>query len=214
MKYELNRAHGARWLSGILGLGQILVGLAAVGALLWVLISFPVWWSDAPRIPLPVHVGLPSEPGLFDLDTAGGPFRSWDLDRVGGELEVEFANPWAQWLYFFFAVQEFVIVYIILLFLRRILGTVPLGEAFSADNAKRLRWVGALLILEALFGPGASTLIAGAALHGVESTGGSVDVNFFQEFGTGGLFTGWIVLVLSEVFRQGADMKREQQLTI
>ena len=214
MAYEINRAHGARWLAGLLGLGQIRVGIAAVGALLWMLISFPVWWSDAPRLHLPVHIGIEPDPGGFALDASDGPFRTWDLDRIAGEMEVEFANPWAQWLFFFFAVQEFVIVFLVLHFLRKILGSVPAGEAFSTTNAKRLRWVGALLIIEALFGPGASTLIAGAALRGVEFAGGTLSVDFFKEFGAGGLFTGWIVIVLSEVFRQGAAMKREQQLTI
>ena len=70
------------------------------------------------------------------------------------------------------------------------------------------------LIIEAIFGPGASTLIAKVALHGFDFTGGELTVNWFRDFASGGFFTGWIILILSEVFRQGADMKREQSLTI
>jgi hypothetical protein len=74
--------------------------------------------------------------------------------------------------------------------------------------------VGGLLILESLFGPGASILISKLTLHGVDTVGGTLTVNWFRDFAQGGFVSGWIVLILSEVFRQGAEMKQDQSLTI
>ena len=209
-----NRAHGARWLARLLTIGKVIIGIAAAASLLWVIVTLPVWFESAPRLPLPVEVAISPDPDLITTGSDISPFQTSELIRVQGELEVEFRNAWAQWLYVFFAMQEFIIVFLILHFMSRIVGSIGRGEAFSAENAIRLRWVGGLMILESRFGPGASTLIAGAALRGVEFAGGTLSVDFFKEFGAGGLFTGWIVIVLSEVFRQGAAMKREQQLTI
>ena len=48
----------------------------------------------------------------------------------------------------------------------------------------------------------------------MEIAGAALTVNWFREFGQGGFISGWIVLILSEVFRQGAEMKQDQSLTI
>jgi hypothetical protein len=211
---KTNRTHGARWLAKLIGLGQIVIGAAVVGAALWMLITFPVWWGDAPRIPLPVDVGILAESDFLALESTDTPFRTWELGLMRGELEVTFASPWAQWAIVFLGLQEFVLVFLILHFLRKIVGSISAGEAFSAVNAGRLRWVGGLLILEAIFGPGAAVIVSKVALHGLDFTGGELTVNWFRDFGEGGFVSGWIILVLSEVFRQGAEMKREQSLTI
>lgn len=209
-----HHAHGARRLTRLLGLGQIVVGAASLGALLWMAISFPVWWADAPRLPLPVEVAVQPAQDLLAANSTGNPFRSWDTARVAGEFEVEFVNPWAQWLYLLFALQEFVLAFLILHFLRRIVGSISRGEALSTANATRLRWIGFLMIIERAFAPGASVLVSKAALQGLDFTGGNLSVMWFRDFGWGGFMAAWVVVVLSEVFRQGAELKREQSLTI
>lgn len=206
--------HGARWLANLIGLGQIIIGAAAMGTVLWMLISFPVWWGDAPRIPLPVEVTIFAESDFLALESADSPFRTWELGRMSGELEVTFDSPWTQWAFVFLVLLEFVMVFLILHFLRKIVASISAGEAFSAANAGRLRWVGGLLILEAIFGLGAAIIVSKVALHGVDFTGGELTVSWFRDFSEGGFFSGWIILILSEVFRQAAEMKREQSLTI
>jgi len=209
-----NRTHGARWLAMLIGLGQIVIGAAAAGAVLWMLISFPVWWGDAPRVPLPIEVGIRAESDFLALESTDTTFRTWELGRMNAKLEVTFASPWAQWAYLYLALLEFVLVFLILHFLRKIVGSISAGEAFSALNAGRLRWVGGLLILEAIFGPGAAVIVSKVALQSLDFIGGELTINWFRDFSEGGFFSGWIILILSEVFRQGAEMKREQSLTI
>jgi hypothetical protein len=208
-----NRTHGARWLAKLLGLGMILVGVAAVMTALMLLITLPIWWGDGPSLPIPVQVDISPDSGLLPLDS-DSLFTGSRMNRLRGDLMVHFSNPWAQTLFLWFALLQFVLLFLIIFFLGDIVGSISSGEAFSAANAKRLRWVGMLFIIEAIFGPGASALIAKVALHGIEFTGGELSVDWFMDFASGGFFTGGVILILSEVFRQGADMKREQSLTI
>lgn len=208
------RTHGARWLAKLLGLGQILITITVAATAIWLLVTFPVWFPDAPRLALPVEVAVFPDGDFLSLKTETSPFQEYELKGLAGELEVKFSGAWTQWVFVFFGLLEFLLVLLILVFLRKIVSSIATGEAFSTTNAKRLRWVGGLLILEALFAPGASTLVSGMAIKGVETAGGELTVNWFRDFGQGGFFTGWIILILSEVFRQGAEMKQDQSLTI
>jgi hypothetical protein len=206
--------HGARWLAKLISLGQLVIAVLVAASAGWLLVTFPVWFADAPRIPLPVEVGISPDHEILTLEEGTSPFREFTFDRISGDLKVKFEGAWTQWLFVFFALQEFVLVLLILMFLQKIVASIATGEAFSAVNAKRLRWVGVLMIIEAIFGPGASAMISGLVIKNLQTVGGEVTVNWFRDFAQGGFFTGWIILILSEVFRQGAEMKQDQSLTI
>lgn len=208
------RTHGARWLAKLLSLGQILVAILVAASAGWLLVTFPVWFADAPRLPLPIEVAVSPDHEILKLEQGTSPFREFEFDRFSGDLKVKFENAWTQWLFVFFALQEFVLVLLILMFLQKIVASIATGQAFSSTNAKRLRWVGGLMILEALFGPGASAMISGLAIKSLQTAGGEMTVNWFRDFAQGGFFTGWVVIILSEVFRQGAEMKQDHSLTI
>jgi|GEM_PF-2662079 len=208
------RTHGARWLARLLSLGLILVAILAAASAAWLLVTLPVWFSGAPRLPLPIEVAISPDHEALTLEPGTSPFREYEIDRFRGDLKVKFEGAWTQWLFVFFALQEFILILLILMFLRKIVASIATGEAFSATNARRLRWVGGLIILEALFGPGASTLISWLAIKGLQTAGGELTVNWFRDFSQAGFVAGWIILILSEVFRQGAEMKRDQSLTI
>jgi hypothetical protein len=162
---------------------------------------------------VPVEVELSPDSGLLPFDS-DSPFTGSQMDRLTGDLDAQFANPWAHTAFLFFALQEFVIALFIVFFLGHIVGSISAGEAFSAANAKRLRWVGGLMILERLAAPGYSAIVSKIAMSGLDVPGATLRVSWFEDFGHGGIIAGWIVLILSEVFRQGAEMKREQSLTI
>ncbi len=90
--------------------------------------------------------------------------------------------------------------------LRRVFETLTLGDPFRPDNVHRLRLVGlALVALEALgylVRLSASRLVA----HG------EVSVNF--SINLSGWFAILVVFVLAEVFREGARLRAEAELTI
>ena len=209
-----NRTHGAKWLARILGLGQLLIAIVIAVTAGWLLVSFPVWFPDPPRLDLPMDMEISPDTGLLPLEPGSSGVRDLKMNRLVGELELKFESPWAQWIFIFLVLQEFVLILLVLMFMQKIVASIATGEAFSQANAGRLRWVGGLLILAALFGPGASTLVSQMALRGMEIGGASLTVNWFREFGQGEFISGWIVLILSEVFRQGAEMQKDQSLTI
>lgn len=89
--------------------------------------------------------------------------------------------------------------------LRRIFATLTAGDPFHPDNVSRLRLIGLMLAgLElgryALFAVGAWML---PGVSSVEPT-----------FGLTAWFSVLVVFVLAEVFREGARLRREAELTI
>jgi len=78
----------------------------------------------------------------------------------------------------------------------------------NSNRTHGARW------LAKLIGLGQIVIVSKFVLHSLDFTGGELTVNWFREFNEGGFFSGWIILILSEVFRQGAEMKRDQSLTI
>jgi hypothetical protein len=88
--------------------------------------------------------------------------------------------------------------------LRRIFGTLTAGDPFHPDNVKRLRVVGAML--------------AGLELGRYAFRGGVAWLEPGSRIQSGVSLTPWfsvlVVLVLAEVFREGARLRREAELTI
>lgn len=88
--------------------------------------------------------------------------------------------------------------------LRRIFATLTAGDPFHPDNVRRLQLIGLILALLEL--GRYAVWMAGAWLPGVRA----VEPNFS--------LTAWfsvlVVFVLAEVFREGARLRREAELTI
>lgn len=208
------RTHGAGWLTKLIGLLQTLVLIALAACVLWLIISFPLWWGDAPRLALPLAVGITPAADLVTYADTADSLQHRELSRVRGDLTVKFANPWTQWIYIFCAVLEILLVFMITGILRRIVGSIAKGQAFSGMNARRLRWLGLLFITESVYGTGVSALLTSRVIKGMELNGGQLHVDWTSEVGQASFITGWIILVLSEVFRQGAELQTDQSLTV
>jgi hypothetical protein len=89
--------------------------------------------------------------------------------------------------------------------LRAIFATLIAGDPFQPDNARRLRVIGgALAILE--LGRYALSGVARAMLHGAIHIGGGVSLTTW--------FAVLVIFVLAEVFREGARLRGEAELTI
>ena len=91
--------------------------------------------------------------------------------------------------------------------LRMIFRTLTIGDPFQPDNVRRLRQIGLILAIVTGGVWLAQGLVAGRLADGVMESQGVGDLL------TPG-FSVMIVLVLAEVFREGARLRREAELTI
>jgi hypothetical protein len=89
--------------------------------------------------------------------------------------------------------------------LRRIFQTLVAGDPFHPDNVRRLRVIGgALAVLEV--GRYLAAALSHLILHGRLHIGGGVSLTTW--------FAVLVIVVLAEVFREGARLRGEAELTI
>jgi hypothetical protein len=94
-------------------------------------------------------------------------------------------------------------VVIIVQRLRRIFGAMTAGDPFHPDNVRRLRVIAAVLALSVVIdylGAALDRFALGGKLH--------IDLNLTAWFAV------LVIVVLSEVFREGARLRRDAELTI
>ena len=91
--------------------------------------------------------------------------------------------------------------------LRMIFRTLTIGDPFQPENVRRLRQIGLILAVVTTGVWIAQGFVAGGLAEGVMEAQGMGDLL------TPG-FSVMIVLVLAEVFREGARLRREAELTI
>lgn len=89
--------------------------------------------------------------------------------------------------------------------LRRIFATLIGGDPFHPDNVGRLRMIGAMLAALEIARYPATVLFAWTAPHGAGAHFGFNPTVWFAVL---------VVFVLAEVFREGARLRREAELTI
>jgi hypothetical protein len=103
-------------------------------------------------------------------------------------------------------------------FLWHLLRRLEKGEVFTAENLKLLHRIGVAIIactfIEAAAKVWGDLQVAEFVKHHVEIAGLTVQHNALSNFDTRFLITGCVVLVLSEVFRQGLALKQETELTV
>jgi hypothetical protein len=89
--------------------------------------------------------------------------------------------------------------------LRRIFRTLIIGDPFHPDNVRRLRVIaGVLAVLE--LGRNAARGLSHMLLPAGPSVGGGVNLTTW--------FAVLVIVVLAEVFREGARLRRDAELTI
>ena len=90
--------------------------------------------------------------------------------------------------------------------LRRVFGTLTLGDPFHPDNVARLRVIGLALIGLELTGDLLRMILA--FVFPARVNGGGLSLNLTAWFAI------LVVFVLAEVFREGARLRRDAELTI
>lgn len=96
--------------------------------------------------------------------------------------------------------------------LRGIFATLAAGTPFSGDNVRRIRIIGMAVIAGSLLKTVVYTMIGLHIADLVQVPG--LEVQGRIELDLGGIFLGMVVLVLAEVFRHGARLQEEQDLTV
>ncbi len=193
------------------------------------------WWGTIAATGLMLMVGTMAvfDPGSYgpDLLGAAGSLDSSSLSAVtpdGLPANVEFQEPvrlrimmpaeyWesrrgtvALGAFAFLAVLGLFLYFLRLL--RQIVGSVEEGNPFVSQNARRLRIMAALIILGGVGKTFFEFTISGYADAVLRPSGFNLDGRLGFDFAS--LIAGLSVIVLSEVFRIGAAMREEQDLTV
>jgi hypothetical protein len=206
--------------------------------------TFNVWiqrhYTDKPRVAFTFGEGyLLTEPNAVALSSDGARPGSLGLVNLRGALQVDLCSSDAALasavLWSVVPVLAVATVFLWSLFdsLRSMCANIERGEVFSVRNLLLVRRIGWIFIGNSLVGFGtalwAAHLLGGylsrhVALTGLKAglqfPGGLGAVSFalpsdaIPFAGLGGLVIGCLVLVLSEAFRQGLELKAENDLTV
>lgn len=96
--------------------------------------------------------------------------------------------------------------------LRKIFNTLVDGTPFTIDNVRRIRFIGAAVIAGTLLKGLLHTLIGIYFSNVIQLPGLELNANVKIDFI--GIFLGLVILVLAEVFRHGARLQEDQDLTV
>ncbi len=107
----------------------------------------------------------------------------------------------------------YALTFYILYHLRNFFQTLKQENPFSRKNGTRLRAIGITIIIASVFWNEIYSSLLSYMVRGHISIEG-IDISSHSNFNFQVILLGLIILVISEVFRLGAEMKEEQELTI
>jgi hypothetical protein len=135
-------------------------------------------------------------------------FRPDILTRAFDSLDLHLQGPWVGPMVaaFLLGLELYMGGAIVIVGrLRRIFQTLIAGDPFHPDNVRRLRVIGSTLALLEV-GRYAASTIDHLVFHGHANIGGGVNLTTW--------FAVLVIVVLAEVFREGARLRGEAELTI
>jgi hypothetical protein len=157
------------------------------------------------------HVVLWILLALATLGIVAALLLSFRPDILSSHIDIDSLNVQGAWLgpaaagLLVFADLYLIGLIVVVNRLTAIFATLIAGDPFQPDNARRLRVIGgALAVLE--LGRYALSSAARAMLHGAIHIGGGVSLTTW--------FAVLVIFVLAEVFREGARLRGEAELTI
>jgi hypothetical protein len=183
------------------------IGPGSIASLLKIAldVAYGVLWASFVAVLFAAAAGLLSLPFISGVDRAAfGIHKTLNGHKVTVEL---FLSHWPMLLAAAVAVAAYLAVLLVIFFrLRQVFATLILGDPFRPENVGRLRIVGlGLIALEV-----AGYLVRLALIWAVPERRDSVDFGI----NLSGWFAILVVFVLAEVFREGARLRRDAELTI
>lgn len=192
---------------------------------------------DAKLIATVGEISLPNSQGKIGLGSDTASSGSLVLHSLRGTLQVDLASQDAALTsalrQAIIPPMAILIIFSFILFtaLRNLCGNLACGQVFSEENLRLVRRIGTNLIVYCLISAGleiwASHVLSGYFSQHVVLTGlqtslpfsaGSGPLQFHVSAGLittqGGILIGCLVLVVAEAFRQGLNLKTENDLTV
>lgn len=188
---------------GILGLILIVLVLQTLYALLT---------SNFSGIDSELSVRFELDPEAYRISSSAMGIESAEITNAVGKLKIADPSPGYALALRFWDFLTLGIAFVIVGSLRGIFVDLAAGRPFAPSSARRLRTMGAV-ILGGQFAGAAMGFTLGNRLEAALATEGLTLTPDFG-FNLGAIFLALVILVIAEVFRLGAELKRDQDLTI
>jgi hypothetical protein len=237
MKIFTNLPGNLRALFGFLRIATVIL------AVFWLLaLTYKTWTQkqlghDTRFIAAVGEISLPVSPGSVGLRSDTAPAGSLTLSSLRGTLQVDLCSADTTLVsalrLSIIPTMTVVIIFSYVLFtaLRNLCANLERGDVFNEENLRLVRRIGVSLIAFSLIGAGfefwASHVLGGYFSDHVVVTGLQTGIPFVNGSNTlqfnltpglitaqGGVLIGCLVLVISEAFRQGLNLKAENDLTV
>jgi len=157
------------------------------------------------------HVVLWVGVAIASLGVVAALLLSFNPDLIGNHIDIDNLNVEGAWMgpaaAALFLIGDLYLLggIVVVSRLRAIFATLISGDPFHPENARRLRIIGgALAVLE--LGRYAAASLTRIVLHGAIHVSGGVSLTTW--------FAVLVIFVLAEVFREGARLRGEAELTI
>jgi hypothetical protein len=209
--------HPSNQTSAVIALSEVLLNLLWI--VLWIILALITAAFIASTIQperaqqvltFPIHFEL-TETGVLHVSETVD--REVTIRRAEGRLKFQDRIPFGLRAYNYGAYLAAILLTLFILYmLRRMLSSLRGGSPFIRVNGKRLRWIGAAVIglglAKAAFTiPANLFLTARLDIPGIHP---KYLVGIDGEY----ILIGLLILVLAEIFRVGAEMREEQELTV
>ncbi len=217
--------------------------MTLIMAVFWVLtLTFNTWIQksfghDARLMASVGEITLPASPGGLGLASDTATPGSLTLHALRGALQMDLANQDTALVSAFrraiFPSMAVLLIssYVLFTLLRNLCGNLGRGDVFNEENLRLIRRIGVTLIAYSLLSAGleiwASYVLGGyfnqhVVLTGLQTSlpfaGATPALQFHLPAGLittqGGVLIGCLVLVVAEAFRQGLNLKTENDLTV
>ncbi len=193
----------------VIGILGILISILASG------FAFTGYLPErfVPSMEIPITVNNLNQ--YFDFSTLKDHYSDVELEMRGLNLELvpRSADNIEGWIYLFVAIYIAFYSYAAFL-LYKILRSIAQGQAFDPAQYVRIRDLGIAVIVIELFHILIIPILGGLWSDLTNILPQGISTNFQLEIDFAVIFLGMIILVLSEIFRQGSHLKELEELTV
>jgi len=163
----------------------------------------------APKIPIEFRT---NEFGTFQ--SSDSTIQKIAIGSTKGKIVFLSTVPFKFWIFNVISIYVmYALTLCILYHLRNFFQTLKEDNPFTRKNGTRLRAIGITIIIASVFWKKIYSLLLISMVSGKISIEG-IEISSHSNFDFQVILLGLIILVISEVFRLGSEMKEEQELTI
>jgi hypothetical protein len=193
------------------GFTTFAIALLTVVAIAVVVLAFVLIRSDgegSTALAVPIQFTIDADVYSLSSDSWGG----GEITRVSGQAAFDDPGLGLAIAAGATIVAGIAAAFVALILLRRIFSTMTVDTPFLPENARRIRWLGFMVIgaavVEQVIDLGLGLLVLG----NVSSTGLDIDYRF--DLNLAAVFVGLIILALAEVFRHGTALQADSDFTV